>query len=307
MNLHPTTAPDIVCFGAAFLDELYTFRAPSVKETSNPARLKRAWGGVARNVAQHLAQLGLKVELVTQLGEDETGTELIRHCAETRIGLNYALKTAHPTGRFTAFLEPDGSLKLAATVTHLEEELHVDAMANLLGKLPDARIWMADTNLSRESLELLAREAVKRTIPLVLDPVSVPKSVKITTALAPYVHMICPNLEEARAISGSDAEPKELARHLLDIGFRSVWIRLGAEGSLFAASDGMLRVPAKAVKVLDSTGAGDAAMAAWLYGFLSGKNEATCVEWGHRLAVEVLQTEGANLPTLRPDFFDTLS
>lgn len=307
MNLHPTTAPDIVCFGAAFLDELYTFRAPSVKETSNPARLKRAWGGVARNVAHHLAQLGLRVELVTQMGDDETGRELTNHCADIGIGLGFALKTAHPTGRFTAFLEPDGKLELAATVSYLEEDLNIDFLEDLINRLPTARIWMADTNLSEEALVLLGRQAVKRNIPLIVDPVSVPKSRKISSRLAPQVYMICPNLDEARAISASDAEPEELARQLLDKGFRSVWIRQGAEGSLFASATSTFQIPAIPVQVLDSTGAGDAALAAWLFGFLAGKDEATCVEWGHRLAVEVLQTEGANLPTLQPEFFETSS
>lgn len=301
------SAPDIVCFGAAFLDELYTFRANPVQETSNPARLKRAWGGVARNVAQHLAQLGLKVELITQIGTDPSGQELEMDCRNWGIGLQYALRKAAPTGRFTAFLDPDGSLLMAATVTELESELSPLVLENILKSLPKARIWMADANLSAEALNVLGQHAMEQKISLIVDPVSVPKSLKIKSLNPEAIELICPNLEEAKSISGIEGEPEELARNLLDLGFGSVWIRLGEKGSLFKSANEEIRLPAKPVEVLDSTGAGDSALAAFLFGMQMGQDVKTCLEWGHRLAAEVLQTEGANLPTLRPRFFENPS
>ena len=67
----------IVCLGAALVDDAFTCVAEPAPGTSNPAVHRRNAGGVARNVAHHLAQLGHPVELVAHLSTDNDGDWLM--------------------------------------------------------------------------------------------------------------------------------------------------------------------------------------------------------------------------------------
>jgi len=71
-----------------------------------------------------------------------------------------------------------------------------------------------------------------------------------------------PNESEAETISGmpvhSSDEAKKCAEFLLRQGMRKVVITLGERGSLVAGSDGLEIIPAFKVRVVDTTGAGDA-------------------------------------------------
>jgi sugar/nucleoside kinase (ribokinase family) len=89
-----------------------------------------------------------------------------------------------------------------------------------------------------------------------------------------------PNEREAALISG-EVEPlaaaHALVRHAHEAGRDTdappltVAIKLGAEGALAVRGDEALRLRADAVKVVDSTGAGDAFDAGFIYGFLDGR------------------------------------
>ena len=59
-----------------------------------------------------------------------------------------------------------------------------------------------------------------------------------------------------------------------------------------------LSVPS--IKIADSTRAGDAALAAWVFGFVNGEDEMTCLQLGHTLALETLKRKGAVDLSLKP-------
>jgi sugar/nucleoside kinase (ribokinase family) len=85
----------------------------------------------------------------------------------------------------------------------------------------------------------------------------------------PFVDLFVPSLAEAAAISG-EQEPQAAAAWLLERGVGTVALKLGAEGC-YIAGEGFERVvPAPAVESVDSTGAGDAFAAGFLYGRLAG-------------------------------------
>jgi sugar/nucleoside kinase (ribokinase family) len=70
-------------------------------------------------------------------------------------------------------------------------------------------------------------------------------------------------------------------------------ITCGADGSVIATADGMVRVPAEPVaKVLDTTGAGDLYAAGFLYGYTSGASLPECGRLGSIAAAEVISHVG---------------
>jgi ribokinase len=74
---------------------------------------------------------------------------------------------------------------------------------------------------------------------------------------------------------------------------------LGSRGSRITHDGGSFCSPAFPAAVVDTTGAGDAFAAGFLFGWLRGKPLDTCARWGNRAASQVIQAPGANsdLPT----------
>ena len=46
---------------------------------SNPGRVRTSFGGVARNIAENMARVGVNTKFISILGDDETGKRIIEH------------------------------------------------------------------------------------------------------------------------------------------------------------------------------------------------------------------------------------
>lgn len=278
-------SPGLICLGASLVDEVFRFHYDPVAETSNPADIQRAPGGVARNIAHHLAQVGCKVELITHFGADAEGLWLHKECSQAGIILSHSLINSAPTGRYAAFLKPDGELITAAAVSRLETEItprYLEAQSEVLS---DASVLVADCNLALESLEWLLNFARQKSKKMVLEPVSIAKAGKLKNLDLSEVWLITPGVAEAESLGG--------IQHLLNQGVTHIWLRKGRLGSEWITKTERIDFPSAAAVVKDTTGAGDAALAGWLYAWASGKSFHQSVRYGHVLASLILEERGA--------------
>ncbi len=67
----------ILCIGAANLDRKLRLLEALHPYPSNPASLSESFGGVARNVAENLHRAGLPAQLLTAVGEDAGGRQML--------------------------------------------------------------------------------------------------------------------------------------------------------------------------------------------------------------------------------------
>src|SRR5436190_1273401 len=116
----------VICIGAALIDEIYITKDKPICGTSNPAMRQQSPGGVARNIAQHLAQLGNHVELISHFGDDVQGNYLLEHCKRMNIGVSHSKISNSLTGHYTAIHSPDGELFLGASSMNLDSELDLN-------------------------------------------------------------------------------------------------------------------------------------------------------------------------------------
>jgi pseudouridine kinase len=140
---------------------------------------------------------------------------------------------------------------------------HLEAVAERLGR---ADILVADCNIPVTCLDWLCAFAARRGKRLLIEPVSVPKAMKLLHfARAAPVFAITPNSQQLDALAGGD-----IAK-LHELGFANIVVHRGPEGAL--ASDGarvMEVEPGTAADITDVTGAGDAAAAGLVCGLLEG-------------------------------------
>lgn len=284
----------VVCIGASVVDELFHIRGEFIPATTNKAVVMRSPGGVARNIAQQLALLNVPVQLISVFGNDADGDRLKAGCLQSGIQLDACITTEAETGKYTGVLKPDGSLLIAfisSPAVDLITPEHLTRNSNLLS----AAAWLlADTNLTNESLGWLMRFAKEKRIPLVLEPVSVPPAKKLRQSRMDGVYLITPNEDELPALVSEDIinEPAQ-ALDLLQRGVRYVWVHKGRAGSVLYSEYGTIALPAPAVDVTDSTGAGDAAVAAFIFGKLIDKSSEECLKLAHTMAAEILQVHGS--------------
>lgn len=233
---------------------------------SNPGRVTMRPGGVGRNIAHDLRLLGAEVSLLSAVGDDPNGRALLESCEA--LGLDVSMTLVRPRERSSTYLyvnDEGGDMLLAVSDMDIVDRITPAALEPWLDRLNGCDAVVLDANLSEAALEFLVE---KLAVPLYADPVSTAKAPKLRRVLG-RLAALKPNLLEAQCLTG-EREPEAAARALLGAGVQRVFLSLGAEGMLAAEGERMLRLPCVKAEVVNTTGAGDAAMAALVWSGTQG-------------------------------------
>lgn len=276
---------------------------PVALATSNPVTMRATHGGVARNVAEALARLGRPVELVSRVGNDPAGDEIVDALDRCGIDTSALDRTSDAsTASYTALIEPDGSLAVALADMAIYDTILPETIDRALPVLARHSIWFADANLPRETLaHLLSLKPAGTRI--AADAVSVPKAARLA-GLLDRIDVLFVNEDEAAELVGfpveSDEQAEVAARALIAQGAGSVVLTRGAKGCLAAQPGKVERLAAPVAVPRDVTGAGDALIAGTLFGLTDGRGLAAGVRLGQTCAAIVLQSEETVPETLNP-------
>lgn len=252
------SAPRVTVIGGANMDVGGHPAAPLRLRDSNPGSVVLRPGGVGRNIAHDLRLLGLEVSLVTALGDDLFGAGLRQSCEA--LGMDLSMTLTVPGARSSTYLyvtDETGEMHVGLADMDVTEKLTPAVLTPLLPRINASDAVVLDANLSAGTLDFLAAAC---TAPLYADPVSTAKATRLQKAL-PKLAAIKPNVLEAAALTG-ESDPERAARALLRAGVKRVFVSLGAQGMLAAEGERLLHLPCLPCRVENTTGAGDAAMAA---------------------------------------------
>ena len=154
---------------------------PLVGRDSNPGAVTVSMGGVGRNISHNLRLLGVKVSLLTALGEDPHAGQVADSCERLGIDLSRALHVPGGTTSTYLFLSDEtGDMALAVSDMGIYDALTPEYFSQHLAFLNGAALVVADANLSPEALAYLAHHC---TAPLLVDPVSTVKAEKVRPIL----------------------------------------------------------------------------------------------------------------------------
>ena len=268
------TEGTVYVIGAVNMDISGTPEATLRQGDSNPGRITLSPGGVGRNIAENLRLLGRKVSLITIMGEDTYAGVIREHCLNAGIDLQYSF--TDPLGRTSVYLcvnEQDGDLNTAVSDMSIYEELIPEKLEPLLPALNRSEMVIVDANLPEETLAWIAR---KVTVPVAADPVSVSKAPRLLPLLSGLT-LLKPNVPEAELLTGmtirGDLNLSRAADALHRLGVKRVYISLGARGVWADDSrEGGMLIPCAPGMIVNTTGCGDAFVAAAADAFLNGLN-----------------------------------
>ena len=239
---------------------------------SNPGKITMSPGGVGRNIAENLRLLGRKVSLITIMGEDTYADVIREHCLNAGIDLQYSF--TDPLGRTSAYLcinEQNGDLSAAVSDMTICDGLTPARLEPLLPVLNRGSMVIADANLPEETLAWIAK---KITVPVAADPVSVSKAPRLLPLLS-RLTLLKPNIPETELLTGvtirGDLNLSRAADALHRLGVKRVYLSLGSRG-VWADDmrEGGMLIPCAPGTIVNTTGCGDAFVAAAADAFLNG-------------------------------------
>jgi len=256
-------------------------------------------GGAPMNVARHLAQQGANVSFATRVGTDESG-----------LGLVDFLKA---NGLYSKLVQEDKELPTCEVTVQLDEHGHATYI------IPEPVSW---DNIQPDSLldeaaknaaaivygSLACREDTTRdTLLNLLDETTALKifdvnlrqphyTLSTIETLAAGANVIKMNEDEAALLIGGGAG--NLRESILE--FRSkyhaqtICVTRGGEGAIVWHNYEFYEHPGCPVKVVDTVGAGDSFLAAFVNGLLKGQPMPQVLDVACRIGAFVAGSRGAN-------------
>ncbi len=264
-----SSAPYAVVVGGVNMDIGGVSAAPLVPADSNPGAVRMSLGGVGRNIAHNMALLGLDVRLLTAFGDDLYAQRIAASCGELGIDISRSLQV--PGGRTSTYLfiaDEKGEMELALSDMDIYRRITPAFLAARTALLQNAQLVVVDANIPAEAIAWIADHV---TPPVFADPVSTAKAERLRPVLG-KLHTLKPNRIEAELLSGvvitDEAGLNRAADKLLETGLRRVFLSL--DGVLAADHSGRVRLPCLPGNRVNTTGCGDAFMAALAWAYLEG-------------------------------------
>jgi len=275
-------------------------RRPAPGETVTDARLATHNGGKGANQAAAASLLGSSVAFLGSVGDDGFGGPLVRSLADK--GVDTSLVREVPdssTGAAFITVTPDGenAITVAPGANRRLTPGNVDDASESIG---EAKVLVVQMEVPREvvgrAVEVAAASGTRALVNLA-PPFEVPR------ALLEKLDPLVINEHEAAFLLGESVEGVDGALdavpRLLSLGPASVVVTVGEDGAVFSDGGSAQHLTAPKVKVVDTTGAGDAFVGALAAKLSSDVSLADAVAYAVRAGAAAVTEEGAQgaLPT----------
>lgn len=276
--------PDILCIGSVLWDVIG--RAPlAMRQGSDvPGRITRLPGGVAMNIATTLARFGLTPALLTAIGRDAEGDELIAACAARGMVTDTVYRSQDlPTDRYMAVEGANGLIGAIADAHSLEA-----AGSKILGPLTDgtlatqqapyAGLVALDGNLTIDLLSEITNGPLLAQADLRVAPASPGKAERLAPFLTHSRGTLYVNLEEAGLLCQRQFDTAtDAAQGLIARGAARVLVTNGGDTAAEGSEAGLISQTPPQVLVTRVTGAGDTFMAAHIAAEARGADRITAL------------------------------
>jgi pseudouridine kinase len=281
----------VVVVGGANTDVVGVPTGALRQRDSNPGVIRSSAGGVGRNVAENLARLGVKVELVTAFGGDGASASLVASCRGAGIGVAQSLTVGDlPGAHYLAILDERHDMAVAINDMRVLDRLTPEVLAepDRTTLLLAADLVIADANLPADTLAWLAG-AVRA--PILFEPVSAAKTGRVAPVLD-RLAAITPNTLEAAELLGHEVvgidAARQAASELVARGVGVAFVTCGADGIAWADASGSGAVAAPRVEVANASGAGDAFCAGIAFALLAQADARAAALFGTAMAAFAL-------------------
>ena len=255
-------------------------------------------GGSAANATLGAARLGLAATFLGKIGGDATAEAYRRNFASAGGDVQRFKRAAVPNGRCLSLVTPDGQrtmrTHLGAAMTLSPDEItpedfrgvrhaHIEGYLLFNPALAEKVVTTARAAGCTLSIDLASFEVVHAARDWILRQ------------LRAGVEVVFANEDEVRALFAREGRYEDFARELAGFGGIAA-VKLGKDGAWIAHGSELHRIaPVPVARVVDTTGAGDAWAAGFLFGYLRGRPLPVAGAIGSLLGAETVQHLGPSL------------
>ena len=275
-------------------------------------------GGAPFNVAAHLAQLGVPARLISAVGQDALGDEILQVARDKNVDTRFVsrVRVGLPTGTVIARVDASGNAAYELVQPVAWDEIRVPAAA--LAAVAASRAFIfgslaGRSPYNREQLgRLLALAGPVKFFDVNLRPpfaeppqiIELARRADVLKLNHDEVGQLAMYLRAGRAAPNPPASVDEVAAACAALAgataARRICVTMGAAGAVLWDDGQVAHAPAPPTVVRDTVGAGDAFMAGLMVGLTHGADRQTVLRTACQLGAYVASHHGAT-PLLPPD------
>lgn len=295
----------IVVVGSFNMDlTAYMERLPRPGETVNGRQFVTGPGGKGSNQAVAAARLGANVTFIGRVGNDVFADSAINIWKQEQINTAYVVRDPnYATGVAPIWVDDSGenSIVVVLGANLAVSPADIDRAADIIAQ---ADILVTQLEINYEAAAYALKIAKEKGIRTILNPAPAGKVAPDVLALADF---LTPNETELEVLAGKTSAPIEhAARSLLTREDQTVVVTLGARGAQWVNQSVTGQIPTFPVKVVDSTGAGDAFNAGLAVALAEGKNLTDAITFANATAGLCVTKPGTTLSMPQRDEVEAL-
>lgn len=288
-----TPPPSVLVIGTIFIDCKGFAKQNYHPSTRNLGNIQFDHGGVGRNVAENLANLNLLVFFASSVDASAIGKEVVERLQKSNVHTNYLIESKQlGMGMWLAILDENGNL--AGSISHIPDFAPLQELISSKGK----EMIGQSTHIALE-LDLnfqIAHSVIKLAEEEKKPVYGIPGNLDVVLnhrELLPHLDcFICNNFEADLFLeldfSNMDIDQKQesLIQFVDRTGMGSMVVTLGEQGAVYynPQTKEAGYQPVFPVKLVDSSGAGDAFFSGTVMGLVKGLSLKEAVICGTKVA-----------------------
>ncbi len=307
----------VICIGTATLDIFVRSGEFMVMPSAQGVVLCEAYGakleveelvwttgGGATNAAATFCKQGLKVGLISEIGNDIPGRTLINELEQMDIPTDLMVREDdEQTATSIVLVAPEGGRSI---VTSRGASKMLEVRDIPWDNLDTEWIYISSLGGQIELLESITFHAKEKGIKVAVNPgAGEIKAGDLISRLAPHWEVLMMNEDESSSLVGMEANDlKVLGRKIQQLGAKNTIVTAGARGAVLLNSDNILFCPPGNGGVLESTGAGDAFGSGFVSGLIRGWDIFKSLQFAQANSVGVISKVGSKAGIIDESIFD---
>ncbi|RLG21068.1 hypothetical protein DRN74_03460 [Candidatus Micrarchaeota archaeon] len=298
----------IVCLGSATVDMTVkskefrsikskgkTFIAIEEGTKHNAESIVIHPGGSACNIASALSKLGENTYVISRVGDDVYGNIIINHLKELNVDTTYLKRTIGVNTAASINLVGYENEKTLVIDRGALNHINPQDVPDTFIKHSKAVVITSMTSLTAANAALKAGRICRENnnyLALAPSISMIKEKARTLLNLMKYSNTLILNEEEISALMG-EKNMKKAMEKAASMGPKTVVVLRGTKGSAAYVDGKYYEHRAYRVKVADTTGAGDAYAAGFIYGELHSQNIEESMDLGAKLSAMVITKAGA--------------
>ena len=260
-------------------------KIPAIGETILGTKYNIGPGGKGCNQAIAIARLGGKISFISKIGKDNYGELALDTLKKNNISTNNIIQDQNSQTGVAGILVDQNSGKNAINViTGAPSSLTIEELENHIDTIKKSKIFLTQLEVPKEVTLHCLKVAKENNCLTILNPAPASE----IKSFFDYIDFFTPNETEAEFYTGikitNEREAKVASDKLLGMGIKKVVITLGEKGLFYSDGEEEIYLKANPMKVIDTTGAGDAFNGGLAFGLSIKKPIKECLSFANKVA-----------------------